>query len=87
MSEANIKEHMEIIGACGKHVGFVDRVEGLSMKLTTDSPGARGEHRYIPLAWIARVDEHVHLSKPCGAVQQEWQAHPVEKGEFMPSPE
>ena len=79
-----IREHMEVIGSCGKHVGFVDRVEGRSIKLTTDTPQARGEHRYIPAAWVARIDDHVHLSRPAGDVRQEWQAHPFQEGEYVP---
>ena len=31
---ANIREHMEVIASCGKHVGVVDHVEGSSVKLT-----------------------------------------------------
>jgi hypothetical protein len=31
---AEIKEHMEVIGADGVHVGTVDRVEGRRIKLT-----------------------------------------------------
>jgi hypothetical protein len=85
MNASNIKEHMEVLGADGKHVGFVDRTDALSIKLTLDSPGARGEHRFIPLDWVARVDEHVHLSKLSGDVREQWQAHPVQQGEYVPS--
>ncbi|MGL4553078.1 MAG: DUF2171 domain-containing protein, partial [Gemmataceae bacterium] len=80
-----IREHMDVIGSCGKKVGRVDRVEGRSIKLTKDSEGARGEHRYIPTEWVQRVDQNVHLSKPCLDVQQEWQAHPVQEGEALPT--
>jgi hypothetical protein len=85
MNEKNIREHMDVVGSCGKKVGRVDRVEGDSIKLTKDSQGARGEHRYIPVAWVTQVDTQVHLSRPCNDVQQEWQAHPVEKGEYVPA--
>ena len=37
-----IREHMEIIGADGGHVGTVDKVEGESIKLTKNDPGAGG---------------------------------------------
>ncbi len=60
-STSNIREHMEVVGSCGGRVGKVDRVEGLSIKLTKDSPNADGEHRYIPLAWVESVDTSVHL--------------------------
>jgi hypothetical protein len=85
MDTSKIREHMEVVGSCGKQVGFVDRVEGESIKLTKDTSGSRGEHRYIPASWVARVDEHVHLSKPAGDVKEEWQAHPVRPNEVEPA--
>lgn len=42
---ANIREHMEVIASCGKHVGVVDHVEGNSVKLTKSDPTAAGQHR------------------------------------------
>jgi hypothetical protein len=81
---SKIREHMEVVGSCGKHVGVVDRVEGLSIKLTRNDPVARGEHHYIPLDWVKSVDQKVHLVKPCSDALEEWQAHPVEAGEYMP---
>ena len=81
---SKIKEHMQVIGSCGKQVGVVDRVEGISIKLTKDGPEARGSHHYIPVDWVQRVDQHVHLSKPCADVHMEWQGHPVKAGEFIP---
>src|SRR5215470_12899100 len=77
MNKSDIREHMEVIGSDGQRVGAVDKVDSRSIKLTKSSPEARGEHRYIPLAWVERVDQHVHLNKASGEVQQEWQAHPV----------
>jgi hypothetical protein len=65
-----IREHMEVIGSCGKHVGFVDRVEGRSIKLTTDTPQARGEHRYIPADWVGQekhgTDDRVINARAAG---------------------
>ncbi len=81
MDTSKIREHMEVIGADGKQLGNVDRVEGDSIKLTRDAEGARGEHRYIPLALVARVDDHVHLNKTCSDARNEWHAHPVKPGE------
>ena len=80
---SDIREHMAVVGSGGKFVGKVDRVEGLSIKLTKDSPSADGEHRFIPLDWVKSVDEYVHLSKPCEDVREEWQAHPVQGVEYV----
>src|SRR5262249_29544921 len=78
-----IREHMQVLGSCGGLIGRVDRAEGASIKLTKDSPNADGEHRYIPLAWVERVDQHVHLNRPCRDVQVEWQGHPVQEGDSV----
>jgi hypothetical protein len=76
---------MEVLGSDGSRVGVVDRVEGLSIKLTRGTPEARGEHRFIPLEWVERVDQQVHLNRASADVQQEWQAHPVKEGEYLPT--
>lgn len=61
MTEASdIQKHMEVRGADGSHVGTVDGLEGDRIKLTrNDSPD--GEHHYVGLDSVERVDEHVHL--------------------------
>ena len=85
VNTSNIREHMEVLGSCGQLVGIVDKVEGLSIKLTKESPGARGEHRYIPLEWVHSVDNRtVHLNKVGTDAQEQWQAHPVQEGEYLP---
>jgi uncharacterized protein DUF2171 len=42
--EMEIKEHMEVIGADGVHVGTVDKVEGGRIKLTKKDAG-EGSHK------------------------------------------
>src|SRR5262249_39479106 len=81
---SQIREHMQVLGSDAGLVGKVDKVEGLSIKLTKDSPRARGEHRYIPVDWVRSVDAAVHLTRPTSEVQELWQAHPVQEGEYAP---
>ncbi|AGA24830.1 DUF2171 domain-containing protein [Singulisphaera acidiphila] len=70
-STSDIREHMEVYGSCGNLLGKVDHVEGDHIKLTkNDSPD--GQHHKIPLSWVAKVHDHVHLSKSCGEAQREW---------------
>ena len=61
-----IKEHMEVIGADGVHVGTVDRVENDRIKLTkADSGEGRhlGHHHFIDLALVAEIEgDKVRLS-------------------------
>ncbi len=66
MNQPNIKEHMEIIGADGVHVGTVDRVESNRIKLIKADSGEgshKGHHHYIDLGLVADVEnEKVRLS-------------------------
>ena len=69
-----IVPHMEVRDSSGAKVGTVDHYDGGdSMKLAKhDSPD--GMHHFIPTSWIARVDEHVHLSKSGTDVKSGWTA-------------
>lgn len=67
MPQANeIKEHAEVIGADGVHVGTVDHVEGNRIKLTRTDSGEgshKGHHHFVPLSLVAEVDDgEVRLS-------------------------
>jgi hypothetical protein len=63
-----IKEHAEVIGADGVHIGTVDHVEGDRIKLTKhDSPstedGQGAKHHYLPIGLVAEVEgDTVRLS-------------------------
>jgi hypothetical protein len=71
-STAEIREHMEVYGSCGNMLGKVDHVECDKIKLTkNDSPD--GRHHLIPLSWVAKVHDHIHLNKNCGEAKAEWQ--------------
>jgi hypothetical protein len=71
-STADIREHMEVYASCGHLVGKVDHVQGDTIKLTrNDSPD--GMHHTIPLSWVAKVHEHVHLDRDHEAVESQWQ--------------
>ena len=66
MTDSRIKEHMEVIGADGIHVGTVDRVENGKIKLAKADSGEgrhEGHHHYIDLGLVAEVEDHqVRLS-------------------------
>ena len=61
---SKIKEHMEVIGADGVHLGTGDKVEGNRIKLTRADSGSHGDHHhYISAALIAGVEgDKVRLS-------------------------
>lgn len=70
-----IKEHMEVLGSDGDHVGTVDCMKGEDrIVLTKSDPKSGGQHHIIPLAWVARVDTKVHLDKPTADAMKQWQA-------------
>jgi hypothetical protein len=63
MDASQIREHMTVVGADGKQVGVVDRVEGSRIKLTKSSPVAGGQHHYVELNDVERIkDGNVCLS-------------------------
>ena len=63
---SGIKEHMEVIGADGVHVGTVDKVEGDRIKLTKGDSGQgshQGHHHYLPSSLVADIEgDKVRLS-------------------------
>ena len=63
---SDIREHMEVIGADGVHVGTVDKVEGDRIKLTKKDSGQgghEGHHHFISRGLIADVEgDQVRLS-------------------------
>lgn len=63
---ADIKEHAEVIGADGVHVGTVDHVDGRRIKLTkaeNANSQHEGHHHYIDIGLVADVvGDQVRLS-------------------------
>lgn len=73
IDSADIKEHMEVVGSDGEHVGTVDRCEGAeAIKLTKNDPAAGGRHHFIPMAWVERVDDRVHLAPSGNEARSHW---------------
>jgi len=72
----DIREHMDIVGADGVHVGTVDRLEGDRIKLTKADSGMgthKGHHHYIPASLVAEVEgDRVRLSANSDVVANEF---------------
>ena len=54
-----IKDHMEVIGADGVHIGTIDRIEGNRIKLTKKDSGGgshKGHHHFIDKGLVADVE-------------------------------
>ena len=64
-SFTDIRDHMEVIGADGVHIGTVDHIDGDRIKLTRRDRGAAHEdhHHYIPKGLVAEIEgDKVRLS-------------------------
>lgn len=67
-----VKEHMEVLGSDGGHVGTVDKVRGDSLILTRKDAEAGGVHHAIPCGWIDKVDEKVMLNLDAEEAKKRW---------------
>lgn len=79
----DIREHMEVIGADGVHVGTVDTIEGRRIKLVKADSGEglhEGHHHYVSTGLVAEVEgDKVRLSAN-GAVAVQFE----EEQDFTP---
>ena len=82
----DIREHMEVIGADGVHLGTVDRVEENRIKLIRADSGVGHEqhHHFIPKGLVAEVEgDRVRLSARGDVVadlfEQEESGHPLDE--------
>jgi hypothetical protein len=54
---SEIKEHMEVVGSDGGHVGTVDKIEGdTRIKLTKKDPASGGTHHYLPIDAVETIE-------------------------------
>lgn len=68
-----IREHMEVVGSDGGHIGRVDHVVGNEIELAKLDLGAGLKHHMIPLSWVDDVvDEKVRLNLTKDAAKAGW---------------
>ena len=79
-----VKEHQEVVGSDGQHVGTVDHVRGDQIELTKNDQNAGGRHHLIPSSWLKSVDDKVTLSKTADQAKQHWldEARDNQGGQF-----
>jgi hypothetical protein len=68
-----IQEHMPVVCSNNKQFGTVDHLDGEYIKLTKDQTG---QHHWIPMSWVTRVDDEVHVDRPGQQAMQEWLSSP-----------
>ena len=61
---SQVREHMEVIGADGVHIGTVDKVDRERIKLIRADSGSHADHHhYIPAGLVAGIEgDRVRLS-------------------------
>ena len=68
-----IREHMEVVGSDGGHVGRVDHVVGDEIELTKLDLASGLRHHMIPLSWVESVTEdEVVLNRTKDAARAQW---------------
>jgi hypothetical protein len=74
IDSSQIREHMDVVGSDGEHVGVVDRLEGQRIKLTKSDAASGGQHHYIDMSLVESVEDGaVCLSKTAKETRQAWQ--------------
>ncbi len=61
-----IREHMEVVGSDGGHVGKVDHVLGDEIELSKIDLGSGFRHHIIPITWVETIQGDklcLHLTK------------------------
>ena len=56
IQSSQIREHMEVVGSDGHHVGKVDHIKDNQLELAKFDLGAGLKHHLVPLAWIDDID-------------------------------
>ena len=77
-----IREHMDVLGSDGGHVGTVDCLRGGHIVLTRSDPDAGGAHHGIPAGWVAKVDNKVHLNLAAAEAKTRWRVEPRSRALF-----
>jgi hypothetical protein len=73
IQSSQIREHMDVMGSDGHHVGRVDHVMADEIELTKWDTGSGLKHHMIPLSWVDSVDDDgVHLNRTKDAAKSQW---------------
>ncbi|WP_421930969.1 DUF2171 domain-containing protein [Phenylobacterium sp.] len=70
---SQIREHMDVVGSDGGHVGKVDHVMGDEIELAKFDLGSGLRHHMIPLTWVEQIaDDKVQLNLTKDAAKAAW---------------
>ena len=71
----SVREGMQVLGSDGGMIGEVSGVHGNHIHVRPTPPVEGGAEHVVPLAWVARVDDHVHLQRTAALARDTWQSH------------
>lgn len=74
---SQIKPDAPVVCSNNGQFAVVDHVEGQDIKLKKDDSG---QHHYIPLSWVTKVDNAVHVDRPGARATREWSTYPHSNG-------
>jgi hypothetical protein len=70
INASQIKPHLPVVCSKDGQFAVVDHMEGANdIKLAKDD---KGVHHFIPLAWVTKVDDKVHVNRPGDQAMREW---------------
>lgn len=75
INASEVREHMSVVGSDGAHVGTVDHCENDRIKLAKNDPASGGQHHYLMLGDVDRVDgDKLCLKYSAKEAMQRWQS-------------
>lgn len=74
IDQNKIKEGMPVVCSKDGQFAVVDHMEGArTIKLNRDD---KGQHHFIPMSWVTKVDDKVHVDRPGDQAMREWSTEP-----------
>ncbi len=73
-----IKPNTPVVCSENGQFAIVDHMQGTkSIKLKKDD---QGQHHFIPLSWVTKVDDQVHIDRSGDQAMREWALKPEATG-------
>ncbi len=70
INASQIKPNAPVVCSKDGQFAVVDHMEGTdTIKLNKDD---KGQHHYIPMSWVTKVDDKVHVDRPGDQAMREW---------------
>jgi hypothetical protein len=75
INATQIKPKTPVVCSNNGQFAVVDHMEGTdTIKLAKDD---KGMHHYIPLKWVTKVDDKIHVDRPGQQAMKEWTSTPM----------